>query len=317
MGALAEDEPVLAAGAAGAGNMNLVLRVRTPQRSLIVKQSLPWVAKYPDISAPEDRILVEHAFYRFTAPIPEVSGAMPELLGFDRGARILLLEDCGDRPDFSAIYRRSAELDASVLRQLAEWLAALHGQPLGSAERETFANASMLALNHLHLFEYPLDPENGLDLDSICPGLKALAASLQGDAAFVEAVASLGQEVYLAPGPVLVHGDFFPGSLLDTPDGPKVIDPEFCHCGVREFDIAVFCAHLHIAGLSDTVIRAFCDHSAELLAFDRCLGAKLTGVEIMRRMIGVAQLPGQFALEGRRRLLQMARAFVLDEGSAL
>ena len=46
------DEVVLEVGRAGDGNMNLTLRVRTGQRSLILKQARPWVEKYPHIAAP-------------------------------------------------------------------------------------------------------------------------------------------------------------------------------------------------------------------------------------------------------------------------
>ena len=49
---------------AGEGNMNCVMRVRTSERTFILKQSRPWVEKYPGIAAPWDRTLVEAAFYR-------------------------------------------------------------------------------------------------------------------------------------------------------------------------------------------------------------------------------------------------------------
>ena len=39
------------------------LRVQTAERSFILKQSRPWVEKYPAIPAPEERVLVEAAFY--------------------------------------------------------------------------------------------------------------------------------------------------------------------------------------------------------------------------------------------------------------
>ena len=53
-------------------------------------------------------------------------------------------------------------------------------------------------------------------------------------------------ERYLAhEGSSLIHGDLFPGSLLQTGSGElRVIDPEFCFCGDPEFDIGVFYAHL-------------------------------------------------------------------------
>src|SRR6516225_9724556 len=52
---------------AGHGNMNCVLRVTTSRRTFILKQSRPWVEKYPEIAAPFDRAAVEAEFYGLVA----------------------------------------------------------------------------------------------------------------------------------------------------------------------------------------------------------------------------------------------------------
>src|SRR3954453_6843011 len=62
---LGEAEYVIRAEPAGSGNMNTTVRVFTDARSFILKQSRPWVAKYPDIAAPWDRALVEGYFYEW------------------------------------------------------------------------------------------------------------------------------------------------------------------------------------------------------------------------------------------------------------
>ena len=76
LGWLAPDERVRGCAKAGEGNMNLTLRVRTEGRSVIVKQSRPWVEKYDAIPAPFDRALVEQRFYERVAAIPAVAAAM-------------------------------------------------------------------------------------------------------------------------------------------------------------------------------------------------------------------------------------------------
>ena len=55
-GVLSGGSCVTRTASAGDGNMNRTLRVEHQQGSLILKQSLPFVAKYPDIAAPIDRI---------------------------------------------------------------------------------------------------------------------------------------------------------------------------------------------------------------------------------------------------------------------
>ncbi|MBK8314154.1 MAG: hypothetical protein IPL01_09085 [Acidobacteria bacterium] len=61
-GWLNTDERVISAGKAGEGNMNYTLRVETSDRSFILKQARPWVEKYPQVSAPWDRAIVEGSF---------------------------------------------------------------------------------------------------------------------------------------------------------------------------------------------------------------------------------------------------------------
>ena len=83
--------------------MNLTLRVDTGQRSFIVKQSRPWVEKYPTISAPQDRVLTEATFYQAVSHCGEIAERMPRLLGRDQENRVALFEDLGATAEFSRI----------------------------------------------------------------------------------------------------------------------------------------------------------------------------------------------------------------------
>src|SRR4051794_38950959 len=76
----AGDLPITIARA-GAGNMNLTIRITTASgRTFVVKQGRPWVEKYPQIPAPFERTLVEAAFYAAVARDPRVSRVMPAVL---------------------------------------------------------------------------------------------------------------------------------------------------------------------------------------------------------------------------------------------
>src|SRR5215472_19318635 len=88
-GWLLKSERVVAAAQAGEGNMNYTLRVRTSDRSMIMKQARPWVEKYPHIPAPWDRALIEGRFYQLIGTRPTLAQRMPRLLGFDPDAHLL------------------------------------------------------------------------------------------------------------------------------------------------------------------------------------------------------------------------------------
>jgi 5-methylthioribose kinase len=282
--------------------MNLTLRLVTAERSLILNQARPWVEKYPAIEAPASRALVEAAFYRAVASRPAIRAAMPALLGQDPESGVIVLEDLGDARDFTALYR-GERLSESDLEALVSYLVELH-RPFPDGDR-IFENRGMRALNHEHIFRLPL--ANGLDLDRITPGLEAAARELKADAGYVARVRELG-ELYLEDGASLVHGDFFPGSWLRTGRGIRVIDPEFCFLGSAAFDLGVLRAHLHLsrqpelAELALSLYGAGPDFSAMASGF--------AGAEIMRRLLGVAQLPLEAGLEEKRELLALSRALI-------
>ena len=310
------DEQVVTLAKAGEGNMNVVLRVTTSRRTFILKQARPWVAKYPQLPAPEDRAQVEAAFYDAVASNPTVTQAMPQLLAHIPEAHLLLFEDLGQLDDATALYVDDAS-DLPALPMLCQWLSALHNSSYEDASQAVLTNKAMRELNHEHLFRYPLVPDNGLDLDAITPGLQAEADRLKQNTAYVDAITNLGERYLSDAGGTLLHGDYYPGSWLVGADHVFVIDPEFCFLGPAEYDVGVLAAHLAFAKRPLQMIRALFGHYDAPAHFDPALALQFAGMEWMRRLIGVAQLPIQMNLEEKAALLQHSEQFVLHPAVAL
>ena len=300
-------EGLYACDEAGEGNMNLTLRLRTDQRTMILKQARPWVEKYAHIGAPWDRILFEQRFYERVASLPKVAAAMPRLMATDVDARVIVMEDVGEGGDFTDLYsgRRITEEE---LRELAQYLRALHDGTRSRPDSD-LANREMRALNHERSFVEPLDPDNLVNLEIHELWLRDEAAKLWDDGAFYAAVQIVGER-YLKDGPCLVHGEFFPGSWLRAEDGIKVIDPEFCSYGDAEFDLGVCLAHLRLSEQDFDFAKAF------LAAYVGQVGdsrldmewvARYAAVEVMRRIIGVGQLSIPPTQGLRARLLKHSR----------
>ena len=312
-GWLEADEQVLACEKPGEGNMNLTIRVRTCRRSFIVKQARPWVEKYDHISAPWDRMQYECRFYERVASIGPVAQRMPRLLGADLEARTILLEDLADARVLTALYAGDS-LSQGELAQLGGYLRALHEATSGPAD-PMFENRAMRQLNHEHIYEFPLAENNGLELDKFEPGLAATAASLRHDDSYQTLVRQTGER-YLQDGNCLVHGDYFPGSWLRTPGGIRVIDAEFCFYGDAEFDWGCAVAHLALASQPRAAAQSL------LAAYDEGAGgsragppliARFAAVEVMRRLIGVAQLPLAPDRVHRSRLLERSRQALIHQ----
>lgn len=186
-------------------------------------------------------------------------------------------------------------MSAGDVGVLGRWLRALHDAFRGGGGGGELANEAMRALNHAHMFDLPLKTEAG--------------AVLASDGVYAGKVAAAG-EVYLrSRGPCLLHGDYFPGSWVRVGGDLKVIDPEFCFFGPAEFDVGVAVGHLALArqprDVAEGFLRAYGEAGLDLGAVG--VGA---GVEVMRRLIGVAQLPLAEGLD-RGALLGRSREAVL------
>lgn len=296
--------------------MNLTLRVQTDRRSVILKQARPWVEKYDHIAAPWDRLRYERRFYSRVATINGVARHMPALLAADDDARTLLLEDLGAANDLTNLYAGGA-LEPEEIRSLALYLAELHQATAGDKLSE-FTNREMRQLNHAHIFEIPLSMDLPLDLDALEPGLAGAAKELRSDREIAEHARELGA-IYLADGTVLVHGDFFPGSWLRTAEGIKVIDAEFCHAGHPEIDLGCALAHFSLAQQPLRASRRFLASYLEGCVgyeIDLSLLAGMTAMEIIRRLIGVAQLPIPKSTGIRAESLERARRVLLERSLA-
>lgn len=291
LGWLGPFERVQSCGRAGEGNMNLTLRVETSTRRFILKQARPWVEKYPSIPAPWERGEVEQAFYAAVSKVPAVASLMPKIYGADPHARIIAMELLEEASDFTDLYETREALDAETLTTLASYAATLHTS-LASPFNPQLQNSAMRVLNHEHMYVLPWQHELSPLLDDLEPGLYEVASELRKSQVAQNIVAMLG-EIYLADGATLLHGDFFPGSWLRTAQGLRVIDPEFCFPGPPEFDLGVAIGHMRLCGQGIEAPYAFLEAYAARAgrSLNHSQLARFAAAEVVRRIIGVAQLP--------------------------
>lgn len=288
-------QKMIQASPAGEGNMNCTLRIADQNgNSWVIKQAKPFVEKYPQIPAPVERIESERVFYQ---EADELSHFHPRVIGFDSQSHILLMSDLGEVEDLSVVYR-SHSIHDSLLKEIAGYLSRLHRIP------SSFQNQKMRELNHEYIFNQPLQADTGID-----SGLEEAASFLKQDRSYCEQVKSLGERYLENSQGILLHGDFYPGSLLQRGGEIFVLDPEFCFSGPKEFDLGVFIGHLVLARVPHKAVSLLLESYS--LPIDRKLVFAFAGVEIMRRLIGVAQLPLQMSLQTKREVLEQSRNWVL------
>ncbi|MEO1049749.1 MAG: phosphotransferase [Bacteroidota bacterium] len=308
---LADNEELLKLEKPGEGNMNLVIRVITSHRSFIIKQSRPWVEKYPTIAAPSSRAQIEGLFYHTVSGIAPIQKRIPSLLASDPNSNILILEDLGATSDFTHLYNKGIDLKADQADLLTDFLLQLHQQVNKETTDKVITNLEMRKLNHEHIFHFPFLIDNGLDLDQFIPGLQAATSDLLADGKLAERAEEIGKH-YLADGNTLLHGDYYPGSWLNSEQTLYIIDPEFCFFGFKEFDLAVFLAHLILSNQPSSLIKRVIERYENQMTIDISLVNAFVGTEILRRLIGVAQLPLELDLKEKTDLMNTGRDLMLS-----
>lgn len=289
---------------AGDGNMNVVLRVTTSLRSIIVKQSRPFVQKYQNIAAPIERIAIEHTFYN-TIKNSSIDQHIPKIVGYDEESYILVMEDLGNCDDMGYLYEKRTIED----HQIDTLVAICHHIHSSEPPSDFPDNLKMRELNHQHIFILPFLSDNGFSLDDIQPGLQKLSMHFKKDKRLKKETEGIGDK-YLSKGNTLVHGDYYPGSWMSKGNQIYIIDPEFGFIGFIEFDLGVMAAHLIMATHDINYIEKI--ESSYPTMVDSELLKKIAGIEIMRRIIGLAQLPLKRTLKEKEELLTMAKNLILS-----
>ncbi len=299
---LLKDEKVTDTESPGEGNMNFTLRIKTNKRSVIIKQSREYVEKYPQVNAPKERALMEAGFYKLISGKQKLASQMPRIIGVDEENSVLLMKDLGKGNDFTYIYEKGKGIEEAELFQIMDFVALLHNSFDASDQKNPIRNRAMRKLNHEHIFIYPFIENNGSKLDEVLPGLAESVKPLIKDLPLKSKIKNLG-ESYLADGKKLLHGDYFPGSWLKTGDGIKIIDPEFCFFGAPEFEIGVIKAHLKMANQSKGLIDKAIGYYRSKAELNEAIMNQYCAIEILRRIMGLAQLPLKIDLEKRVALI--------------
>jgi 5-methylthioribose kinase len=295
LGLLAPGEAA-AVEAAGDGNINWVRRVRGQAgRRWILKQARPALERFPEYEVSTERLVFEARYCEVTAPFDE-DRVRPEILHFDEGERVLVLEDLGDAERLDHALARGADLTTPLIA-LARFLGRVHAGTRDTALAARFANGEMQRLHGDHIFHLPYR-DNDFPLS---PALRARAEQLWRDTRLVERIDAC-HERYLEPRGALVHADVQSGNVLLAPRGPVLLDAEIAHLGDPAFDAGILLAHVLLPGiargearsseaLADQTWSAYAEaHGPENLPAHADV-LRYAGIELLRRTLGAARVP--------------------------
>jgi len=229
--AAAEEHPEIVPLTGGVSS--LIVRVKTRNGPLCIKQALPELKVASHWSAPLARNHAELAWIREVAQT--LPNAVPEILGEDAQSYCFAMQWLA--PEQHPVWKiqlRDGQVSPDFAAQVARQLVAIHA---ATAHKPALAERFAYDRN---FFELRLDPYFGASaqVHSDCaPMLQAL----------IEQTAS--HRI------ALIHGDISPKNILAGPSGPIFLDAECAVYGDPAFDVAFCLTHLIAKCLCHTLPR--------------------------------------------------------------
>ncbi len=204
------------------GVSNIVIRVDTPERSFVVKQSRKQLRTEIDWFSQLDRIWREvDVLQTLESLLP--AGAVPRVLSEDRDNYLFTMEAIDADHRVWKADLLDGVFDSSIADTLARHLAAIHRGSTGNAEIAARMSDQTV------FDELRLDPFYRYVAET-CPR-------------FSEPLNSLIERTTQRHD-CLVLADFSPKNILLTNGGPVIVDFETGHYGDPGFDIGFFLSHL-------------------------------------------------------------------------
>lgn len=235
-----------------AGNINLIFRVFSVSdplnKSVILKQALPYSWRYPDFKMPQSRAIKEWEVLEMENKY--CPGLAPRVYEFDEEMYVNFLEDLNQHvimrqglmkqvryPNFaghmgiflartlfytSAYYLTSAEMKAAMVN---------------------YSNPVMCKVTEDLVFTQPYMPHKN---NRYTPALEPQVQEIYANAALFSEVLEM-KEAFMTHAEALVHGDLHTGSILINAEQTVVIDPEFAYYGPIGFDIGAVLGNLVLA----------------------------------------------------------------------
>jgi 5-methylthioribose kinase len=301
--------------AAGDGNINWVRRVRTGERSWVVKQARPALERFPQYRASTIRIACEARWLEAVRPLDR-DRVCPAVVAFDEAARTLVLEDLGDAPRLDAALAHPSFDARAPAARLAGFLGAVHAATADDASLVSrFPNGEMQRLHGDHVFVLPFR-ENDFPL---APPVRTRAKEIwrKGD---IAAQAATAYRRYLEPRGALVHGDVQAGNVLLAPRGAVLLDAEIAHVGDPAFDLGMLFAHCWLPAAargapSDAEPAVTAAWEAYATADGsgperRAEATRYAGIELLRRTLGAARMPAVEAPGASLAVIDFARTLL-------
>jgi 5-methylthioribose kinase len=238
-----------------AGNINLIFRVYAESdplnKSVILKQALPYAWRYPDFKMPQSRAVKEWEVLLLENKY--CPGLAPRVYEFDRDMYVNILEDCNRHLIMrqglmkQVIYPRFAK-DIGIFLARTLFYTSNFFLPSDKVKEAAvnYSNPVMCKVTEDLVFTEPYRHNSN---NHYTHALEAHVGDIYADDCLYSEVLEM-KEAFMTHAEALVHGDLHTGSILINPEQTIVIDPEFAFYGPMSFDIGAVLGNLLLSYVS-------------------------------------------------------------------
>jgi 5-methylthioribose kinase len=235
----------------GDGNLNLVFIVKGADRSVVVKQALPYLRCVGE-SWP---LPLDRAWFEYEALVEQARHAparVPAVHHFDRTMGLVVMEYITPHiilrkglirgVVYPLMARHIGEFMADTLFKTSDY----HMPAARKKERMALfcQNTQLCKITEDLVFTDPY--RQASSNRHTTPQLDDVARSFQNDGP-LKLAAQEFKYAFLTRAEAMVHGDLHTGSIMVTETDTRVIDPEFAFYGPIGFDVGAFIANLLLA----------------------------------------------------------------------
>ncbi len=230
------------------GNVNLLFRVYSesdPDKSVIVKQALPYAWRYPDFKMPLDRSRIEYEVLRLEGKYCPKN--VPKIYLYDPELHVLVIEDLNHH-----LVMREGLMKRKRYPHVAEHIGTFMARTLfytsdlylPSEEKKAmvpkFINPVLCKVQEDLVFTQPyIDHPN----NRWTPGLDEQVRRIHADDELRSEIFML-KELYMTHAQAVIHNDLHTGSIMLNEEETKVVDPEFAFYGPMAHDVGTYLANL-------------------------------------------------------------------------
>lgn len=240
------------------GNVNLIFRIHNVDnnKSVILKQALPYAWRYPDFKMPVDRQRIEYETLSIESQY--VPDNVPKIYFYDNQAHVLVIEDLKELK-----VMREALIEGEIFPKVSEHIGKFMARTLfytsdlylsSQKKKEmviNFANPVLCKVQEDLVFTQPyIDHPNNKWSKPLTDIVKQIHQDdkIRGEIFYFK-------ELYMTKTQALIHNDLHTGSIMLDKATTKVIDPEFAFYGPMAHDIGTYFANLVIAYASQEAHR--------------------------------------------------------------